>query len=298
MKTSHLSAIARKLGVSDRYDATKVRDVPALERLMIHLMPKRTECEVFLPDKLDVTELVRYVEQKNQAEPQLHLTVFHCMVAALAHMVKNRPKTNRFVQGRKMYARNKIRIGFICKVKKEDNAIDSLITYEAEDADNIVSVAEKVNREISAARNCSQNKAGGNSSDALVEKLSHCPNFILRLIFGVLKTLDYTGADISFITKADINYCSVLVSNLGSVGMSSVYHHLNNYGTTSMVVTLGIIHKEEVIQPDGSKAIRDILDIGTTVDERVADGFYFAKSVHYLKEILAHPEILDEPLAT
>lgn len=54
------------------------------------------------------------------------------------------------------------------------------------------------------------------------------------------------------------------LSNLGSIRCPAVYHHLNNYGNNSIMVTIGTIHKEEVFQPDGSRAVRDIVDVGVT----------------------------------
>ena len=87
-------------------------DIPPLKTMMMHLMTKRTEAEVWLPDKLDVTELLKYVEKKKAANPNLKITPFQCVIAALARMAKERPLTNCFVQGRRMYERNRITIGF------------------------------------------------------------------------------------------------------------------------------------------------------------------------------------------
>ena len=62
------------------------------------------------------------------------------------------------------------------------------------------------------------------------------------------------------------------------------------------MVTIGTLHKEELVMPDGTKAIRDVIDFGATLDERIADGFYFARSLRLMKHIFAHPELLDQPL--
>lgn len=279
----------------DRYDAKLVRDLPPLKTMMMHLMPKRTEAEVWLPDKLDVTELLKYVEKKKAANPELRITPFQCVIAALARMAKERPLTNCFVQGRQLYERNKITIGFVCKVKKEDDATEELIIYTANNRDNLDDVCGKITQKIKHAK---ENAGHISTADSSMKKLARLPRGVLTVLFAILRKFDYFGADLSFLTDGDINYCSILVSNLGSVGMSSIYHHLNNYGTNSMVVTLGKIHKEEVIYPDGSREVRDLLDIGTTVDERVADGFYYSQCVILLKKIIENPELLDIPLGT
>lgn len=82
-----------------------------------------------------------------------------------------------------------------------------------------------------------------------------------------------------------------------SIGLPAMYHHLNNYGTTSCVVTIGKLYRDEIIMENGEKEVRDILEIGATVDERIADGFYFAKSVKLLNHVVAHPELLLRPLS-
>ena len=38
------------------------------------------------------------------------------------------------------------------------------------------------------------------------------------------------------------------------------------------------------------------MEIGATLDERIADGFYFARSLKLVKHMFAHPELLDLPL--
>ena len=93
----------RKWG--DRRDGRWVK-APGLQTVMAYLMPKRTDCEVYLNDKLDATELLKYLEQKNARHPEYKTTVFHCMIMSMARMVRERPKMNRFIQGYRMYERD------------------------------------------------------------------------------------------------------------------------------------------------------------------------------------------------
>ena len=116
--------------------------------------------------------------------------------------------------------------------------------------------------------------------------------FVLKIV----KWLDFWGKSPKAITDGDPNYATAFLSNLGSIKCPAVYHHLNNFGTNSMMITIGTIHDEEVLMPDGTKQIRKIVDIGATLDERIGDGFYFARSLKLVHHICAHPEILDRPL--
>ena len=50
----------------------------------------------------------------------------------------------------------------------------------------------------------------------------------------------------------DPNFASVFLTNLGSIQCPSVYHHLNNYGTNSIMIAIGTMHKVEKIAADGT----------------------------------------------
>lgn len=272
----------------DRYDGKQIRNGSGLETAMIHLMPKRTDAEVYYREKVDVTELLRYCE----AHPEKHLSLFPAMLTALAKMVTLRPGFNRFVQGQKLYQRKEITLSFVCKTKFEDDSPESLVTVKILPDDTAETIGERMLSEI-------RKKRGGevSGSDSAVNRLAKVP-FVLRvLLFRVLRLLDYCGADLSRLTSTDPNYCSVLVSNLGSIGLPAMYHHLNNYGTTSCVVTIGKLFREEVLTESGEKELRDMVELGATVDERIADGFYFGKSVKLLKYVISHPELLERPMA-
>ena len=78
--------------------------------------------------------------------------------------------------------------------------------------------------------------------------------------------------------------------------MSADYHHLANWSTNSLFVIIGELKKQPYFSDDGSYVMKDALNLGVTVDERIADGFYFAKSIKLLQKILLHPEVLDLPI--
>ena len=76
----------RKRKWGDRKDARWVREVTGLQTVMAHLMPNRTDCEVYLQDTIDITELMAYLNQRNAQHPEYKTTLFHCFVAVLARM--------------------------------------------------------------------------------------------------------------------------------------------------------------------------------------------------------------------
>jgi hypothetical protein len=277
----------------DRRDARWVRETPGLQTVMAHLMPNRTDCEVYLNDTIDATELVRYLEEKNAGHPQYKTTLFHCAITGLARMVRERPMMNRFIQGRRIYERDEISLSFVCKRRFTDHSDEALMVLVPKDTDTLDDISRKIVGDVIETRK-SEHATGG--VDSLLDGFAKIPRPILMFLIRIIRWLDFWGINPKFLTEGDPNYTTILCSNLGSIRCPSVYHHLNNYGTNSIMITIGTLHKEEVLMPDGHKEIRDLVDIGATLDERIADGFYFARSLKLIKHIFAHPELLEKPL--
>jgi hypothetical protein len=287
-----MSEEKRKRKWGDRRDGWRVKQ-PGLQTIMGYLMPKRTECEVCLMDKIDVTALIPFMEEKNKAHPNYKTTIFHCFVTGVARMLMERPGMNYFVQGYHTYERNEISLSFVAKRRFADGADEALMVLKPKPTDTIDDISHKIYGDVREARKTAH---ATNDLNKTIDKFAALPTPILALIIKIIRILDFWGKTPKALTEGDTNYTSVLLSNLGSIGCPSVYHHLNNYGTNSVMVTIGTMHKEEMVMEDGHREIRDVIDIAATIDERIGDGFYFARSLKLIRHIAAHPELLDQPL--
>ena len=283
----------RKKRFGDRRDGYKV-DVPSLQKVMGYILPKRTDCEVFMMDSFDCTEVMKYLEKKNAEHPDYKTTFFHCVVTACARMVRERPKMNRFIQGWQMYERYDISLAFVAKRRFADSAGESLFFLTPEDTDTIDSISKKIIGDVSEMRKKDESDTEG--IDKMLDIFASMPRPMLAAALRVVRYLDFWGVNLKAFTDGDPNYSTVFLSNLGSIKCPAVYHHLNNYGTNSLMITIGTLHDELVLMPDGTQQVRTKIDIGATLDERIADGFYFARSLKLIKHILANPELLDRPL--
>ena len=285
--------MAEKRRAGDLWYAKRVRDIKGLQTVMANLFQNRADCEVFLSGKVDATNLVKYLEEKNASHPDYKTTVFHCFLAAIARMIKERPYLNRFYQGRRLYERNDITLSFVAKRRFADGADEALMVLKVKDEDTLDSMSKYIVGDVTKMRKSEHAEDG---LDKFMDNLAKLPRPILMFVVWIFKVLDFWGLMPKDIVETDPNYTTVLASNLGSIKCPAVYHHLNNYGTNSIMVTLGTLHKEEMTMPDGTKQIRDVVDFGATIDERIGDGFYFVRSLRLVKHIFAHPELLDRPL--
>ena len=290
MNVQATKAPPRKRG--DRRDGVWIRDIPGLNVLMANLYPDRTDCEVFLKQEIDITELLKYIDGKNGPDAPCKTTLFHCFVTMFARVLTERPKLNRFIQGRRFYQRSDITVSFVAKRRFSDHSEEALMQYKAKGSDTLSDVSRFIVGDVKEMRS----HDGASGIDSTIDRLSKLPRLLLMLVVRIVRWLDFWGLVPRFLTEGDSNCASVLMSNLGSIRCPSVYHHLNNYGTTSVLITIGTIHKAPVFREDGSTQLRDFVDIGATLDERIADGFYFARSLKLVQHICDHPELLDRPL--
>lgn len=280
----------RKWG--DRRDGRWVKDLDGLHLIMPYIMPKRTEAEVYLQEQVDVTELVKYVEKRNAEGLDYKMTPFHLFITAIAKTVHFRPYLNRFIAGKRMYERDEISISFIVKRQFEDSAEEMLLILKTKDDDNVESVGRRIAGKSKKLRK--ESSAGINDIMGFFGKL---PRWLLSFVFVIVRFLDFHGWMPRVITDDDTNFSTVLVSNLGSIKCDAPYHHLNNYGTNSIMITIGVIHKAPIVNENGEIEVRDVVNLGCTADERIADGFYFAKSIRFIKHLVAHPELLEEDIS-
>ena len=275
----------------DRKDGRWIRDIDGFHFIMPYLMPNRCDSEVYIEELIDVTEMVKYIEAHNSVNKEFRLTPFHVITAAVGKIIYHRPYLNRFVAGRRLYQRNKITLAFVVKRRFNDEAEESLLVTEIKEDTTLEQISRRIAGDSQTIR-----KEGGNDINDLLDKLSKLPRWLMRLAMCVFRFLDFHGWMPESICRGDSNYASVLLSNLGSIKCNAVYHHLNNYGTNSIVITIGRIHKELMADDDGNTSVRDVVAIGATADERIADGFYFARSIRMLEEILRDPQQLENKM--
>ncbi|NLY71975.1 MAG: 2-oxo acid dehydrogenase subunit E2 [Clostridiales bacterium] len=281
---------AQKRRWGDRRDARRVRDLDPMHQFMPYVMPRRTECEVYINEKVDVTVALEYLKEVNKDNSGYRVTLFHVFLAAIAKTIVLRPYLNRFISGRRFYERDEVSLSFVVKKEFSDVGEESLLILRTNGDTVISDITRKV---VDATKEVKS--TGGNELDGILNILAKLPRPILRLFATILNILEYYNMMPAFFSEVDPYNTSVLVANLGSIKCNAPYHHLTNYGTNSVIVTIGEAHKEYVIDKDGNPTIRDVVDIGVTLDERIGDGFYFAKSVKLLKYLLSNPKLLERP---
>lgn len=277
-----------------RKDATKINDLSGMHYILNDLKPDRCDSDVYINQKLDVTNLVKYIQNLKQERPDMHITYFHAFSAALAKLLYNRPYLNRFVANHNFYQRNEVKLSFVAKIEFEDDSEELLCVIPVKENDNLFDLSNTIGNKVSKVRN----KETKSDTNNIIDLVGHMPKIIRRPIVGVVKLLDRYGLLPASFVNDNIYYSSIIMSNLGSIHCGAIYHNLTNFGTNSILITMGEIHKEVVVDKEGKEQIRDICEFGANIDERIADGLYFAKSIQLVQYILDNPHLLEEAACT
>ena len=260
---------------------TKVPNVAGMAILNADFKPNRCDSAVYMNRKLDVTEFVKYM--KNLKKEHEHVTFFHGLVFLLGKTIYSRPKMNYYVQDRKMFTHDDVSIAFVAKEKFEDDSVELLTVVKIQEDATVLDISNYVYEQVKKIRNA---KRGG--LDNFVDKIGRLPNIIRVPLIETLKFMDRKGCLPKSLVEDNLYYSSAIVSNLGTFKTGAIYHNLTNFGTASSVITFG-----EIVEEDK----KYYMEIGATIDERIADGFYFVKSLKLLEYMFKNPEVLMEPVS-
>lgn len=277
----------------DRSDARWLRELPAMNQIMPIIMPNRADNEAYISVDVDLRPITKYLEKKNEGlEKTDRYTFFHVVCAAIGKAFVLRPRMNRFICNNKVYQRDKITVAFTVKKYFSDKAEEGLAFMEYSEKDTLDTFHEKLMKVIHKSKNESDT-----STDAM-DIITKLPHFLVVAIAKFVRFIDRFGWAPQALIGSDPNHAAIFLSNLGSIGLECGYHHLVNWGTNSCFIVVGKKHNVMEYDSDGNPDFHEVLPLGITLDERIADGYYYSGTVALVKELLAHPELLEMPADT
>ena len=275
----------------DRRDGVLLRELDSLHYITGIIYPNRCDNEAYVSLRIDLTAMNEYLARKNETEKDFPYTMFHLIVAALLKTITLRPKMNRFIVNSNFYQRNEVSAAFVVKKQFSDTGAEALAVLHGKDDFTVADVHEYIRSQVQECRSEKVDPTTG-----VMDYLNKIPRFISKAAIRFLMWLDKHGWLPKDIIATDPYYNSVVISNLGSIKLKCGYHHLTNWGTCSMFCIIGEKKKTAFFDENGTMTMRETLDLGLTIDERLADGYYYSKSVRLLKYLLEHPEELEKPI--
>ena len=276
----------RKRRFGDRKEGRRLHTLPAMTAFMPYIMRDRSDSMNQFEDVIDITNVEKYLDKKHE-EGYNDMALLHVILAAYLRVVSDRPAINRFVAGRRIFARNNIECVMTVKKEMSLESPDTCIKVEFDPRDDIYNVYKKFRTVV--ATSLSDNT----DFDKTAGTLAKLPRFVLRAAVRLLFWLDFHGLLHKALLKVSPFHGSMIITSMGSLGIPAIYHHIYNFGTLPIFISYGNIFTADAIKRDGTRERHHFITIKVVTDERICDGYYYASAFKRLKRYMQHPEMLD-----
>lgn len=272
-----------------RSDGRRIKNLDPIFKIMPTVMKERNDSQVLFKQDINLQPLEDYINKK--AEEGIRLSYMNIIYAAIVRIIGQRPKLNRFIMSGDVYARDSIFVSLMIKKDMSDESPETVTKIEYTGNETIFEIRDKLEKVIAENKEMS----ASNDTDKLVGLLSKIPSGIVKFAVNMLMWMDKRGIMPKAVIKASPFHTSVFLTNVGSLGIDSIYHHIYNFGTTSLFFAMGKKKKSYVYEDDEIRQEKCIT-VAFVGDERICDGYYYASSFKQLQKILKHPEVLEEPI--
>ena len=270
-----------------RSDGRKLKNIGPFFRVIPHVMKTRSDSHVYYMQDIPLTTLDEYIAEKEKEG--IKISYMNIIYAALVRLLAERPRLNRFVMNGRTYARKGIYISLAIKKEMTDDTEETTIKLPFTGTENIFEIKEKLNNTIAKNKDLSNQ----NSTDKLAKFLWLVPNWLMKFIVNTLMFLDKHGMMPKSVINASPFHTSAFLTNVGSLGIDAIYHHIYNFGTTGIFLAMGKKKKSYICEDDNIVEEKAI-SLAWVADERICDGFYYANAIKSFNRYLKKPELLEE----
>ena len=269
-----------------RKDGKKVKGMNIIDKAEPFFMPQRIDAVNYITVKVPCDPMDDFIarERKNGNK----YTYMHIMLATLVRILYVRKKMNRFIIRGSVYQRNEITISMDVKKKLEDDGEQMTLKFHFTGRESLPQVFKIVDDEI----NKNLAKDNVDNTTKVAGKLVKCPDWMFRWTMAIFRWMDRHGLLTKGLINASPFHTSIFFSNLKSIKLGYIYHHLYNFGTTSIFITMGKEKMEPVVVDNKELKVGKVLTFGMSLDERIADGLYMGKTLRIIQDFLANPDAL------
>ncbi|MGA8089880.1 MAG: hypothetical protein WCA10_21600 [Terracidiphilus sp.] len=269
-----------------RCDGDLVPNLDPIRCMMPLVMPGRNDSIVYHTTRWDIGRTRIWLQNYNGSRGERpRATFFHLVLYASARMLHARRGLNRFVAGGHIYQRRGVFLSFAVKTRFEEDApiTTAKLGFPAEHS------FEKCVDIISDA--IMQGRSGRPSPiEREVRFLTRLPMPALRVVVAAGNVLDRFNLLPASLIDPDPMYSSMFLANLGSIHIDNAFHHLYEHGTCSLFGVVGKPQRRLQADRSGRAAVREVLPIQWSFDERINDGFYCLESLQTLRRIVEDPQ--------
>jgi len=281
---------SRKRRFGDRREGRRIRKLDPYNAMTPFIMKEKSDASNYFSEVIEVSGIESFLRKKRLAGYP-GMGVLHLFIATYIRTAAHYPAINRFCSGQRIYARENVEFMMTIKKQLRTDAGETTIKIAFDRRDTINDVYSKLNEEIHKVRN----KGEETSTDKAAAAFMRLPRVILRFTVAFLELLDYFGLLPQSLINLSPFHGSVIITDMGSIGLPAIYHHLYNFGNLPVFIAIGAKKRVNELSSEGKVVLRKYIEFKLVVDERICDGFYFSQAFKIFKSLLRDPEALDKP---
>lgn len=270
-----------------RTDGKKLKNIGPIFKLIPHIMKRRSDAHVYYSQDISLSKIDEYIKAKEIEG--INISYMSILYTSLIRIIAEKPALNRFIMDGRIFARKGIFISLAIKKEMSDELEETLIKLEFTGKENIFEVKEKLEKAISKNKEVTTK----NNTDKLAKLFWLIPNTLMKIIVNALMFFDKKGILPKAIIKASPMHTSAFLTNVGSLGIDAIYHHIYDFGTTGLFVAMGKKKKSYIYEEDEIKEEK-VISMSLVADERICDGFYYANAIKLFNKYMKKPELLEE----
>ncbi len=279
-----------KKRLGDRADGRRIRTLSGFSNFIPYIMPTRNDALNHYEQTFEISNADRWFRQQRIAGFK-GMGMLHLFIASYVRAIAYLPALNRFIAGRHIYVHDQVEIVMAVKRTLTVDGAETTIKVAFDPSDTIYDVYHKMNAAIGEV------KASGeaNSTEDFANIFAKLPRPIIRFAIGALRVGDYFGLLPKTLLDLSPFHGSMIITDLGSLGIGPIYHHIYNFGTLPVFISFGAKRHVHELDRHGAPVERKYIDGKFVMDERIVDGHYYASVFKLINRFIQNPALLEVP---
>lgn len=285
-----MAEVVYKRRFGDRREGRQLRSLSPFNKFVPYIMAKKNDASNQFADCVEISEAEKWFREKRQ-EGWKGMGMLHLFIAAYVRTIAHCPGLNRFIGGQKIFARNNVEVVMAVKRSLSVDGEETTIKINMEPSDTVFDVYRKLGEKVDEIKA----NDGDNNTEKAAAALGKIPGLLLKFAIWFLNLLDYFGLLPQSLLDASPFHGSMIITDLGSIGIPPIYHHLYNFGNLPVFIAFGAKRRAYELDKTGTPVERKYVDYKVVMDERTVDGIYYATALKYMKYYLKNPSALELP---
>lgn len=260
-------------------------DVSSFRKIAIGTWSTAYDPSVYGTMEIRMDEALRYIAAFRERTGR-KITVSHLVAKAAAMVLKACPEANAIMRWNRIYLRKRIGISLLVAMTDEGLGkvdLSSATLYDVEQMSllQICDTLEEKVQKVRARRDEALEKTRGT--------FKGIPFLALNAVLKLMSFLSYTlNLDLRAFGIPNDPFGSLIVTNIGSLGLDVAYVPLVPYSRVPILFATGAVKAAAVVE-NGQIVVGQMMSINATFDHRFIDGFHASVMSRVMRQWLEHP---------